>query len=128
MKLTWWWTVINTDETFIVMILLLWIQMVLQCCNFTIFAGWINRKNKNTCKKKLSHTNGISDKLQNSHKFIDGQSRGWTLSNIYNYVSKYKKFGGGTEIKDEFSPIQEEWCRRPCDNKWVWAVRCEFAN
>jgi hypothetical protein len=72
MKLTWWWTVINIDETFTIMILLLWIEMILQCCDFTIFTGWIDMKNKNTCKKKLFHNNGwVTDWKITTYSLMD---------------------------------------------------------
>jgi len=38
------WTIINTDRIFIVMILLLWIKMVLLCCDLIIFVDWIEKK------------------------------------------------------------------------------------
>jgi hypothetical protein len=42
------WTVVNTDGAFIVMILLLWIKMVLLCCDLIVFADWIDREYTNT--------------------------------------------------------------------------------
>jgi len=46
------WTIVNTNEIFIVVILLLWTKMVLLCYDFIVFAGWIDRKYKNTLKKE----------------------------------------------------------------------------
>jgi hypothetical protein len=33
------WTVVNPDEIFIIVILLLWTLIMLQCCDFIVFVG-----------------------------------------------------------------------------------------
>jgi len=50
------WIVVNIDGIFIVMILLLWTEMVLLCCDFTIFASWRDKKYQNILEKKNCFT------------------------------------------------------------------------
>jgi hypothetical protein len=45
------WIVVNTDEKFIVLILLLLNEMVLLWCDFTVHASWIDKEYKNNLEK-----------------------------------------------------------------------------
>lgn len=60
------WIVVNTDEKFIIVNLLLLNEMVLLCCDFTVHASRIDKEYKNTLENKLFHTDGITDKLRPS--------------------------------------------------------------
>jgi len=60
------WTIINTIETFIVLILLLCccIEIMLLYCDFTVFTGCINIKYKKLGKKQLFYTNVTTDRIK----------------------------------------------------------------
>jgi hypothetical protein len=45
------------NEIYFNVILFVTIEIVLQCCDFNIFTGWIDRKYKNTGDKEI--TDGI---------------------------------------------------------------------
>jgi hypothetical protein len=43
------------NEIYFNVILFVTIEMVLQCCDFNIFTGWIDRKYKNTGDKEITY-------------------------------------------------------------------------
>jgi len=58
---------LNTDEIFIGVILVLWTKIIFLCYHFNIYESWMNRKYKNILKN-----NYITDKLSNTVGITNG--------------------------------------------------------